>query len=313
MLKNKLWVEKYRPQTVSECILTPSIAETFTNFVKDGFIPNVILAGSSGLGKTTVAKAAVRELGADLLEINGSLDGNIDTLRNDISNFASSMSLSGNRKYVLLDEGDYINPNSTQPALRNFMEKFSKNCGFIITCNFENKIIDPIKSRCPVINFTIEKKDAPKMAMRFMSRCASILESEGVTYDKQVLASIVQKYFPDWRRVIGALQTYSARNGIIDSGILSGISDSSLDTLVSSLKAKNLNEIREWVFANMTNESSTIYRALFDNAGRYMKPSSIAMLVVKIAEYQYKESFVADKEINMLAFMIETSMEAEWL
>ena len=218
MLDQYLWVERYRPKKIADTILPIDLKQTFQAFVDQKNIPNMILSGSAGVGKTTVARAMLEELGCDYIIINGSMNGNIDTLRNDILNFASAVSFSGGRKYVILDEADYLNPNSTQPALRNFMEEFAKNCGFILTCNFKNKIIEPLHSRCPVIDFRITKKEMPKLAAQFFKRAISILDENGVTHDKQVVAAVIEKHFPDWRRVLNELQRYSA-TGSIDSEI----------------------------------------------------------------------------------------------
>ena len=222
MREDFLWVEKYRPKTVEDTILPVDLKRTFQNFVDQGNIPNLILAGSAGVGKTTIARAMLEQLGCDYIVINGSMNGNIDTLRNEILSFASSMSFSGGRKYVILDEADYLNANSTQPALRNFMEEFSKNCGFILTCNFRNRIIDPLHSRCSVIDFKIGKADMAKLAAQFFKRVITILDSENVKYEQQVVAEVINKHFPDWRRVLNELQRYSA-TGAIDTGLLTNL------------------------------------------------------------------------------------------
>ena len=308
---NPLWVERYRPRTVADTILPAEIKQVFQTFVDQKNVPNLLLSGSAGVGKTTVARAILDELQCDYIIINGSLNGNIDTLRNDILNFASSVSLTGGRKYVILDEADYLNPNSTQPALRNFMEEFSKNCGFILTCNFKNKIIAPLHSRCAVVDFKISKKDMPKLAVQFMKRVEHILSTENVPYEKQVVASVIQKHFPDWRRVLNELQRYSA-TGAIDSGILTNLENITIKDLILSLKEKKFDDVRKWVHDNSDQDHSAIFRSIFDTADNYFTKRSIPILVLKIAEYQYKASFAADQEINLLAFMIELMMECEF-
>jgi DNA polymerase III delta prime subunit len=296
---------------VADTILPAEIKQVFQTFVDQKNVPNLLLSGSAGVGKTTVARAILDELQCDYIIINGSLNGNIDTLRNDILNFASSVSLTGGRKYVILDEADYLNPNSTQPALRNFMEEFSKNCGFILTCNFKNKIIVPLHSRCAVVDFKISKKDMPKLAVQFMKRVEHILATENVPYEKQVVASVIQKHFPDWRRVLNELQRYSA-TGAIDSGILTNLENITIKDLILALKEKKFDDVRKWVHDNSDQDHSAIFRSIFDTTDSYFTKRSIPILVLKIAEYQYKASFAADQEINLLAFMIELMMECEF-
>lgn len=313
MLNNKefLWVQKYRPRTVADTILPEGLKKTFQQFVDDVSIPNLLLTGSAGVGKTTVARAMLEEIGCDYIVINGSMNGNIDTLRNEIAAFASSMSLQGGRKYVILDEADYLNPNSTQPALRNFMEEFSKNCGFILTCNFSNRIIEPLHSRCSVVEFKIGKEDKPKVASQFYRRVMDILSKEGVKADNKVVAQLITQYFPDYRRCLNELQRYSA-TGAIDIGVLSNFSDDSLKQLTSYLKTKNFTEVRKWAAHNNDIDSAVLFRKIYDTASELMTPNSIPILVLKIADYQYKASFVADKEINMVAFLTELMVECEF-
>lgn len=311
MSSDFLWVEKYRPKLIADTILPPSLKQTFQQFVDQQNIPNLLLCGRAGVGKTTVARAMLEEIGADYLIINGSMNGNIDTLRNDIRQFASSISFYGGRKYVILDEADYLNPNSTQPALRNFMEEFSKNCGFILTANFSNRIIDPLHSRCSVVEFKIEKDDKPKMAALLFKRAQQILESEGIEYDPKAVAEVVKKFFPDFRRVLNELQRYSA-TGRIDSGILVNFSDEKLKGLIELIKQKNFTEIRKWVGENTDIDTTTFFRKLYDAASDYMKPSSIPQLVLILAGYQYKAAFVADQEINILACLTEIMVEGEF-
>jgi DNA polymerase III delta prime subunit len=306
-----LWVEKYRPRTIDSAVLPSTLKTTFQQFVDQKNIPNLLLTGRAGIGKTTVARAMLEELQCDYIIINGSMNGNIDTLRNEIKDFASSISFSGGRKYVILDEADYLNPNSTQPALRNFMEEYSKNCGFILTCNFKNKIIEPLHSRCSVVEFKIDKEDKPKMASLFYKRVCNILEQEGVNYDQKAVVEVITKFFPDWRRVLNELQRYSA-TGKIDSGILVNFSEENLKGLVELLKAKNFSEVRRWVAENNDIDQAVFFRKLYDTASQYLKTNSIPQLVITLADYQYKAAFVADHEINILACLTEIMAEGEF-
>jgi DNA polymerase III delta prime subunit len=298
-----LWVEKYRPHTIADTILPDELKTTFQQFVDNKNIPNLILSGSAGVGKTTVARAMLDELDCDYIIINGSMHGNIDTLRNEIMSFASTMSFKGGRKYVILDEADYLNANSTQPALRNFMEEFSKNCGFILTCNFRNRIIDPLHSRCSVIDFKINASDTPKLASQFFKRVVGILKAENVEHDKAVVAEVIQKHFPDWRRCINELQRYSA-TGKIDSGILVNLQEESFKQLVGYLKAKNFTDMRKWVAENADTDSSVLFRKLYDGANTHVKPNSIPEFILIIADAQYRAAFVADQEINTVSAMV---------
>lgn len=310
-LEHILWVEKYRPRKISDTILPAELKSTFQQFVDQKKVPNLILSGGSGVGKTTVARAMLEELGCDYIIINGSMNGNIDTLRNEILNFASSVSLSGGRKYVILDEADYLNANSTQPALRNFMEEFSRNCGFILTCNFKNRIIQPLHSRCSVIDFKVGKKDMAKLAVQFLKRTECILKSENVEYDKAVVVSVIESFFPDWRRVLNELQRYSAL-GKIDSGILSSFQNVSMQELFAAMKAKKYDEVRKWVHENSDQDQNAIFRSVYEASETYVAKKTVPLLVLKIADYQYKAAFVADQEINLLAFFVELMMELEW-
>jgi DNA polymerase III delta prime subunit len=305
-----LWVEKYRPKTIEDTILPLDLKATFQQFVDQKNIPNLILSGSAGVGKTTVARAMLEQLGCDYIIINGSMNGNIDTLRNEILNFASSVSLQGGRKYVILDEADYLNANSTQPALRNFMEEFSRNCGFILTCNFKNRIIEPLHSRCSVVDFKISKKDMAKLAMQFMKRVNFILNTENVKYESAVIAEVIQKHFPDWRRVLNELQRYSA-TGNIDSGILANIQTISIKSLLDLMKNKNYSEMRKWVKDNIDTDINDMYRQFYDTAYEIMETSSIPILVLTIAKYQYHGSFAADPEINFMAFLTEIMIQCD--
>lgn len=312
MLEEFLWVEKYRPKTIADTILPESLKSTFQEFVNQKNIPNLILNGPAGCGKTTVARAMLEELDCDYIIINGSMNGNIDTLRNEIKNFASAVSLSGGRKYVILDEADYLNANSTQPALRNFMEEFSKNCGFILTCNFKNRIIEPLQSRCSVIDFKISKKDLPELAAQFMKRVCNILTTENIEFDKASVAEVLKKHFPDWRRVLNELQRYSA-TGKIDSGILVNMQEISLKSLMDFLKAKDFTNMRKWVGENIDNDADVIYRKIFDQTNQYIAKSSVPLIVLLIGKYQYQHAFAADSEINLVCCLTEIMMEAEWL
>jgi replication factor C small subunit len=308
-----LWVQKYRPRTVADTILPKDLKDTFQQFVDDKNVPNLLLSGRAGVGKTTIAKAMLDELGADYLTINGSMNGNIDTLRVDISNFASTVSFAGGRKYVILDEADYLNPNSTQPALRNFMEEFSKNCGFILTCNFANRIIEPLHSRCSVVNFTINSTDRPKLASQFFKRICGILEAERVTYEQKAVAELINVHFPDWRRVLNELQRYSA-TGRIDSGILRNKSTETMEELLEMIKLKRFNDVRKWVGENSDIDSATLYRSLYDMLPMKLRsPSSVADAIIVLAEYEYKEAFVANPEINRMAALVTLMAElSDW-
>lgn len=306
-----LWVEKYRPKTIAETILPDELKRTFQEFVDAGAVPNLLLSGTQGTGKTTVARALCEELGFDYIVINGSMNGGIDTLRTDIQNFASTVSLTGSRKVVILDEADYLNPNSTQPALRGFIEEFSKNCQFILTCNFKNRIIAPLHSRCSVIDFKISKNEKQKMAAEFFKRVNNILSTEGVSADQKVVANVITKYFPDFRRVLNELQRYST-SGKIDAGILANVVDTSIGNLMQHLKAKEFGEMRKWVALNIDNDPTTLFRTIYDGSYEYVKKGSIPQLVLHIADYQYKSAFVADQEVNFVAFLTEVMMNCEF-
>ena len=299
-----LWVEKYRPSTIDECILPDSMKKTFKEFINSGELPNFLFCGGAGVGKTTVAKALCNEIGAEYLFINGSEESGIDILRHKIKNFASSVSLTDAKKVVILDEADYLNANSTQPALRGFIEEFSNNCRFIFTCNFKNRIIEPLHSRCAVIEFKIDNSEKPKIAAGFYRRVMDILSQEKVQADSKVVAELITKYFPDYRRILNELQRYSV-SGVIDSGILVNLSDESYVELIKNLKAKNFTEARKWVAKNSDIESTELFRKLYDKAIDYLEQASIPQLVLILAEYQYKAAFVADREINTMAALTE--------
>ena len=299
-----LWVEKYRPTTVDDCILPSELKTTFSEFVKDKHIPNLILSGGPGIGKTTIAKAMLDEIGSTSMMINGSEESGIDVLRTKIKNFASTVSLEGGRKYIILDEADYLNPQSTQPALRGFMEEFHKNCGFILTCNYKNRLIEPLHSRCSVIDFVIPKAQKPDLARIFFDRIKKILQEENIKYDNKVVAELLNKYFPDWRRVLNELQRYSA-SGQIDSGILVNLSEVSINELIQALKNKEFTTVRKWIVHNLDNDPIRIYRLIYDSLYDCLDHSTIPHAVLVLAEYSYKSAFVADQEINMLACMTE--------
>ena len=307
-----LWVEKYRPQTIDDVILPADLKGFFKEVVKSGELPNMLFTGTAGLGKTTVAKALCNELNLDWILINGSEEGNIDTLRGKIKQFASSVSLSGGYKVVILDEADYLNPQSTQPALRGFIEEFSNNCRFILTCNFKNRIIEPLHSRCGIYEFNTTKKDMAVLCGEFMTRAKGILDGEDITYEEPILADIIMKHAPDWRRILNELQKHS----VLGSVARTATSDSGLQLfpeLIQSLRSKDFKKMRAWVANNMDIESAAIFRGLYDNMNDNVKPQSIPQLVLILAEYQYKNAFVADHELNTVACMTEIMANVEFV
>jgi len=310
MSEHILWVEKYRPKTIEDCILPDSLKATFQEYVNRKEIPNLLLSGTAGVGKTTVAKALCEEVGCDYIVINGSDDSGIDVLRNKIKNYASSVSLMGGRKVVIIDEADYLNPNSTQPAFRGVIEEYASNCSFIFTCNFKNRIMDAIHSRCTCIDFKLNGSKA-KMASAFFKRVEYILEKEGVKYDKPVVAEIITKHFPDNRRILNELQRYSV-GGTIDKGLLASVSDVQLTELINSLKVKNFAGARKWVTNNLDNDPTKIYRKLYDGLYELLQPNSVPQLVLHLAKYQYQSAFVADHEINMIACLTEIMVDCEF-
>jgi len=299
-----LWVEKYRPAKIADTVLPDNIKNTFKDVVAGGELHNMLLTGTPGTGKTTVARALCNELDLDYLLINGSEESGIDTLRTKIKHFASSVSLSGGYKVVILDEADYLNPQSTQPALRAFIEEFSANCRFILTCNFKNRIIEPLHSRCSIVEFNIAKKDMPPLLTQFMSRVENILKQEKIEFEKEVIAELLMKHMPDWRRVLNELQRYSV-SGKIDSGILVNLNDVAIDKLINHLKVKNFRGMRQWVADNMDSEPAALFRKIYDNMNDYIDPASIPQTVLILADYQYKNSFVADHELNLVACLTE--------
>jgi DNA polymerase III delta prime subunit len=310
-MEHLLWTEKYRPQTVEDCILPDRLKKPFQEYVNQKEIPNLLLSGGAGVGKTTIAKAMCNEIGCDFMVINGSDESGIDTFRIKIKNYASSMSLSGGRKVIIIDEADYLNPNSTQPALRNAIEEFASNCSFIFTCNYKNRIIDPLHSRCAVIDFGLKNGEKAKMAAAFFKRIQSILQSESVDADDKVLAELIKKHFPDFRRVLNELQRYS-QFGKIDTGILTQIADVSIDELAKNIVAKDFGAIRKWV-ASHEIDNTTLFRKLYDTLYDTLKPQSIPQAVIILADYQYKAAFVADQEINTVACLTELMVSCEFV
>jgi DNA polymerase III delta prime subunit len=310
-IQNLLWVEKYRPHKIEDCVLPESIRNTFHNIVKSNEIQNLLLCGGPGCGKTTVARALCQQMNLDHIFLNASENGNIDTLRTTVRNFASAVSLSGNRKVVILDEADYLNPQSTQPALRGFIEEFSSNCRFIFTCNFKNRIIEPLHSRCSIVEFNIPNKEKPQMAAAVMARVSSILDGEKIPYDRKVVAEVVMEFFPDFRRIINELQRYSV-SGKIDSGILSTIKHSTYAELFAHMKSKNFSEVRKWVATNSDIDHSKFFRKIYDELNEQIDKSSIPSVVLILAEYQYRMAFSADHEICMAACMAEIMMNAQF-
>ena len=309
-MEHLLWTEAYRPKTVEECILPERLKHPFQEYVNQKQIPNLLLSGGAGVGKTTIAKAMCNEIGCDFLVINGSDESGIDTFRVKIKNYASSMSLTGGRKVIIIDEADYLNPNSTQPALRNAIEEFAGNCSFIFTCNYKNKLIDPLHSRCAVIDFALKNGEKAQMASAFMKRVQSVLQSENVEYDDKVIAELIKKHFPDFRRVINELQRYS-QLGKIDIGILSQISDVTINDIIKYIKEKDFGAIRKWVASNDI-DATAFYRKLYDNLYEVLKPQSIPQAVLILADYQYKGAFVADQEINTVACLTELMVGCEF-
>jgi len=310
MTRQILWVEHYRPRKISECILPQALKKTFLEFVKKNELPNLLLSGGSGVGKTTVARALCEELHRDYIIINGSEESGIDVLRTKIKNFASTVSLQGGQKVVILDEADYLNPQSTQPALRGFIEEFHNNCRFIFTCNFKNRIIEPLHSRCSVIEFKING-GRQKLAGQLLDRCAVILKEQNVEYDEKVLVELIMKHFPDMRRVLNELQRYSA-GGVIDAGILAQIGEINLLELMKALRDKHFSEVRRWVTENIDNDPVRIFRKIYDGVSGHLKDASVPQAVLILAEYQYKSAFVADQEINLVACLTEMMVDCEF-
>jgi len=308
-----LWVERYRPKKIKDCILPQDLKTTFQAFVNNKQIPNLILTGPPGVGKTSVAKAMVEEVGCDYIMINASLDRNIDTLRTKIAEYASSMSFYGTRKYVILDEADYLNPNSFQPALRNFLESFSKNCGFLFTVNYLHKLIEPLHSRVTVVDFKFQNSEKPKLAAKIFKRCIEILNLEKIKYEEDVIAQLVQKWFPDCRRIINELQRYSA-TGRIDSGILTNFQEIVLKDLMTSLKEKNFTKVRSWIAQHSDLDVNDFYTKLFEHLPTYLSKIGFANAILILAKYQYESSFSVNQEINKSACLVEMmiQLDNEW-
>lgn len=305
-----LWVEKYRPRVVSDCVLPDNLKNTFLKIVSGGELPNMLFTGTAGLGKTTVAKALCNELNLDWIIINGSEEGNIDTLRTKIKQFASSVSLQGGYKVVILDEADYLNAQSTQPALRGFIEEFANNCRFILTCNFKNRIIEPLHSRCGVYEFNTTKKEMAQLAGQFMKRMETILQTELVEYDQKAVADMIMKHAPDWRRVINECQRLSI-SGRLNATTLNN--NDNYSDLFTHLKNKDFKKMRSWVAQNVDADATAIFRAIYDRMNEKIKPESIPQLVLILADYQYKNAFVADHELNIVACMTEIIANVEFI
>jgi len=307
-----LWTEKYRPATVKDCILPQDTHDLFMQMVERGEPQNLLLSGGAGCGKTSVAKALCNDLGCDYIVVNCSEDGNIDTLRTRIRNFASTVSLTeGVKKVVILDEFDYSNAQSTQPALRGFIEEFAENCRFILTCNFKNRIIEPLHSRCTCIDFRIPAKQKPYMASQFFKRAEEILKEEGITYDPKAVAELITKHFPDFRRTLNELQRYAV-NGKIDVGILQSMGDVQIKTLVKAMRGKDFSSVRKWVVENLDNDQTRIYRAVYDGLYEHLEGASVPQAILILADYQYKAAFAADAEINLTACLVQLMMEVKF-
>ena len=311
MTDNILWVEAYRPQKVSDCLLPDHLKEPFQAYVDKGDIPNLLLSGGPGVGKTTIAKAMCKEIGLDYLVVNGSQETGIDLLRVKLENYCSSVSLIGTRKVVIIDEADYLNPQSTQPALRGFIERFAENCSFVFTCNYLHRLIDPIHSRTSVIEFKIDKKEAPKIAQQMLERAKHILDDNNINYNEKVLVELIMKYYPDFRRTLNELQRYSAIGGI-DSGILGQLGDVNFLALINALKEKNFTKVRKWVNDSSHTDPRNIYRQLYDNLHEHLTQNALPPIILLLADYQYKSAFAADQQINLTACLIEIMVEGQW-
>ena len=299
-----LWVEQYRPRDIESCVLPKSIKTSLQSFVDKETLPNLILSGGPGVGKTTAARVMLDQIGATYMFINGSEESGIDVLRTKIKNFASTVSLEGGKKYLILDEADYLNPQSTQPALRGLIEEFHNNCGFILTCNYKNRIIPALQSRCSVIDFTVPQKEKVNLAQQFFKRVMLILNTNEIKFTEKVVAELINIHFPDWRKVLNELQRYSV-SGEIDAGILVNLGDKNIKDLMGMMKKKEFTNVRKWVVDSLDNDSDKLFRNIYDNLYEFIDPSSIPHVVVVLGEYQYKAAFVADLEINMMACLTE--------
>ena len=307
-----LWVERYRPQKIDDCVLPQALKDTFKQYITQGELPSFLFSGTAGVGKTTVAKALCNEIGAEYILVNGSDEGrSIDVLRTTIKGFASTVSLTDAKKVVIVDEADYMNAQSVQPALRSFIEEFSGNCRFIFTCNFKNRIIEPLHSRCAVIEFKIDSKDKQEIAATFFKRAVQILKQENIEFDPKVVAELITKHFPDYRRILNELQRYSV-SGKIDSGILLNMSEESFKDLVKLLKDKNFTEVRKWVAKQTDADTTSLFRELYDSAATTIEPNSVPQLVLILADYQYKAAFVADHELNIMAALTEIMAQCKF-
>jgi len=306
-----LWVEQYRPRDIESCVLPKSLKSSLQSFVDKETLPNLILSGGPGVGKTTAARAMLEQIGSTYMFINGSEESGIDVLRTKIKNFASTVSLEGGKKYLILDEADYLNPQSTQPALRGFIEEFHKNCGFILTCNYKNRIIPALQSRCSVIDFVIPNAEKAKLAQQFFKRVMEILNENEIKFNEKAVAELINSHFPDWRKVLNELQRYSV-SGEIDAGILVNLGEKNIKDLMAMMKKKEFTNVRKWVVDNLDNDSDKLFRNIYDNLYEFVDPSSIPHVVVALGEYQYKAAFVADQEINMMACLTEIMGRAKF-
>ena len=306
-----LWAEQYRPRDIESCVLPKTLKSSLQSFVDKETLPNLILSGGPGVGKTTAARAMLEQIGSTYMFINGSEESGIDVLRTKIKNFASTVSLEGGKKYLILDEADYLNPQSTQPALRGFIEEFHRNCGFILTCNYKNRIIPALQSRCSVIDFIIPNAEKAKLAQQFFKRVMEILNENEIKFNEKVVAELINSYFPDWRKVLNELQRYSV-SGEIDAGILVNLGDKNIKDLMTMMKKKEFTNVRKWVVDNLDNDSDKLFRSIYDNLYEFVDPSSIPHVVVALGEYQYKAAFVADLEINMMACLTEIMGRAKF-
>lgn len=306
------WALKYRPTKVVDCVLPDRIKKIFQNYVNDGQIPDLLLYGTSGVGKTTIAKAMCNEIGCDFLFIAASNETGIDTLRTKIQNYGSTISLSGGRKVIIMDEADYMNANSLQPALRTAMEELGKNCSFIFTCNHKNRIIKELHSRCASIEFKLQNGEKTQMASQFMDRIKYILVQENIPFDNQTIAALILKHFPDFRKTLNELQKYASQNGAVNEGVLKQLNNVELKELMAFLKDKEFNKVHKWVKTNSDNDPYTIYRQIYDGAANYLTPISVPQIILILAKYQYQAAFAADGEIQLIACLVEIMLECQF-